>query len=126
MKDDPQNFEAWTKLLAFVEQKDDLNLAGDAYEGFLKLYPFCFGYWRKYAEFEKRHRRYEKALNVSYYSLLLHLALFELLLYRLVYFQVYERGLREISLSVDLWLSYIAYIKDIAQGQRQADAKIRA
>lgn len=102
VKDDPNDFDAWTKLLQYVEQKDDLNLAGDAYEAFLKLYPFCYGYWRKFAEFEKRHKRYEKALNV------------------------YERGLREISLSVDLWMSYIAYIKDIAQGQRQADAKIRA
>jgi len=40
-------------------------------------------------------------------------------------FQVYERGLEAIPLSVDLWLSYIAYVKEIAQGQRQATAKIR-
>jgi hypothetical protein len=39
--------------------------------------------------------------------------------------QIYERGLEAIPLSVDLWLSYIAYVKEIAQGQRQANAKIR-
>ncbi|CAD5224698.1 unnamed protein product [Bursaphelenchus okinawaensis] len=102
VKDDPYSFEGWTKLLQFVEQKDDMEQAENAYESFLKKYPFCYGYWRKYAEMQKRHKRFEKALNV------------------------YERGLHEISLSVDLWLSYINYIKEIAQGQRQADAKIRA
>ena len=40
-------------------------------------------------------------------------------------FQVYERGLEAIPLSVDLWLSYISYVKEIAQGQRQATSKIR-
>ncbi|CAD5231794.1 unnamed protein product [Bursaphelenchus xylophilus] len=102
VKDDPYSFDGWTRLLQYVEQKDELDQAEGAYESFLKRYPFCYGYWRKYAEMQKRHKKYEKALNV------------------------YERGLQEISLSVDLWLSYISYIKEIAQGQRQADAKIRA
>lgn len=39
--------------------------------------------------------------------------------------QVYERGLQAIPQSVDLWLSYIGYVKDIARGQRQATSKIR-
>jgi hypothetical protein len=39
--------------------------------------------------------------------------------------QIYERGLEAIPLSVDLWLSYIGYVREIAQGQRQAGTKIR-
>jgi len=41
-----------------------------------------------------------------------------------VYVKVYERGLEAISLSVDLWLSYIAYIKEISQGQSRTPKTI--
>jgi pre-mRNA-processing factor 39 len=68
VRDDPHDFDAWTRLLQFVEQKNDPESAEDAFDAFLKLYPFCYGYWRKYAELQKRNHRYEKALNVSYIS----------------------------------------------------------
>lgn len=64
--DDPHDFDAWTRLLQFVEQKDDSKTASEAFDSFLKRYPFCFGYWRKYAEVERRNHRYEKALNVRF------------------------------------------------------------
>lgn len=101
VRDDPNDFDAWCRLLQIVEQLDQTKPAREAYDEFLKRFPFCYGYWRKFAEFEKRHKHYEKCLNV------------------------YEAGLQAIPLSVDLWLAYIGYVKEIAEGQRQATVKIR-
>ncbi|KAI1720983.1 NRDE-2, necessary for RNA interference domain-containing protein [Ditylenchus destructor] len=101
VKDNPYDFDSWTRLLKLVEKVDDIKYAREAFDSFLKRYPYCYGYWKKYAELERQHKHYEKCLTV------------------------YERGLEAILLSVDLWLSYIAYVKEIAQGQRQAASKIR-
>uniref|UniRef100_A0A914KKJ3 Uncharacterized protein n=1 Tax=Meloidogyne incognita TaxID=6306 RepID=A0A914KKJ3_MELIC len=101
VKDNQYDFDAWTRLLKIVEKVNDEKASRDAYDGFLRRYPYCYGYWKKYADFERNNKHYEKCLTV------------------------YERGLEAIPLSVDLWLSYIAYVKEIAQGQRQATAKIR-
>lgn len=65
VKADPWNFDGWTKLLQYAETNADIGSAETAFDGFLKRFPFCYGYWRKYAELEKRNRRYEKALNVG-------------------------------------------------------------
>ena len=90
VKDDPYKFESWTKLIALVEELDDVKLAREVYEPFLSKFPYCYGYWRKYADFELRHHSFDRAA------------------------EVYERGVTETPLSVDLWLSYFDFLKDIA------------
>jgi pre-mRNA-processing factor 39 len=129
VKENPYDFDAWTALLKIIEKlacilaiyfinhnfKDDEKHAREAYDDFLRRYPFCYGYWKKYADFERLHKHYEKCLAVGTDS---HFDLSSS-------FKVYERGLEAIPLSVDLWLSYIGYVKDIAKGQRQATSKIR-
>ncbi|KAI6186544.1 hypothetical protein M3Y98_00144200 [Aphelenchoides besseyi] len=102
VKDDPYDFNAWTRLLQFVDQKNDPSKAVEAFEQFLQRYKFCYGFWAKYANILRRNQMYEKALNV------------------------YEKGVQEIPLSVDLWLAYIGYIKEIGAGQKQSISKIRA
>ncbi|MFH4983177.1 hypothetical protein AB6A40_009886 [Gnathostoma spinigerum] len=101
VKDDPSNFEAWTQLLHYIEQLDETKAAREAYDEFLKRYPFCYGYWRKYAEFERRHKHYERSVKV------------------------YEYGVSAIQLSVDLWLHYIAFIREIVQHQENSIEKTR-
>ena len=90
VKDDPYKFDSWTKVIALVEELDDVKLAREVYEPFLGKFPYCYGYWRKYADFELRHHSFDKAA------------------------EVYERGVTETPLSVDLWLSYFDFLKDIA------------
>ena len=47
-------------------------------------YPYCYGYWKKYADYEKRNGgAKEKAM------------------------MVFERGIAAIPLSVDLWIHYL-------------------
>ncbi|CAF4911516.1 unnamed protein product [Pieris macdunnoughi] len=87
VNDDPTDFTGWTYLLQYVDQESDAEAAREAYDAFLSHYPYCYGYWRKYADYEKRKGSKKKCLEVL------------------------ERGLRAIPLSVDLWIHYLNHIK---------------
>ena len=75
--------------------------ARDAFDKFFERFPYCYGYWRKYAEFERKHENLERANTV------------------------YERGLAAIPLSVDLWLAYLAFYKEYAKNSDQEENQIR-
>lgn len=84
VKDNQYDFDAWTRLLKIVEKvvgllmlcqhntetevnhnfKNDEKAARDVYDGFLRRYPYCYGYWKKYADFERNNKHYEKSLTV--------------------------------------------------------------
>ncbi|CAL8111822.1 unnamed protein product [Orchesella dallaii] len=103
VEDDPNDFQAWTYLLQYVDQENELLAAREAYDSFLSRYPYCYGYWKKYADYEKRKGSAEDCE------------------------QVFRRGLAAISLSVDLWIHYLNYCKaaheqqpDYIRGQYEA------
>lgn len=87
VKDDPSDFAGWTYLLQYVDQENNVKNAREAYNKFLELYPYCYGYWRKFADFEKRNNNKEECEIV------------------------FQRGLKAIPLSVDLWIHYMTYLK---------------
>ncbi|XP_044727957.1 pre-mRNA-processing factor 39 isoform X2 [Chrysoperla carnea] len=87
VNDDPSDFTGWTYLLQYVDQVNDIEAAREAYDAFLSHYPYCYGYWRKYADYEKRKGNKKKCE------------------------EVFERGLKAIPLSVDLWLHFLNYTK---------------
>ncbi|XP_059471620.1 pre-mRNA-processing factor 39 [Neocloeon triangulifer] len=87
VKDDSADFTGWTYLLQYVDQESDAEAAREAYNAFLSLYPYCYGYWRKYADYEKK--KGEASLSDK----------------------VFERGLKAIPLSVDLWLHFLNHCK---------------
>ncbi|KAL4720037.1 hypothetical protein ACJJTC_003404 [Scirpophaga incertulas] len=87
VNDDPTDFTGWTYLLQYVDQESEVEAAREAYDAFLSHYPYCYGYWRKYADYEKRKGSKKKCLEVL------------------------ERGLKAIPLSVDLWIHYLNHIK---------------
>ncbi|XP_034484806.1 pre-mRNA-processing factor 39 isoform X2 [Drosophila innubila] len=87
VKDDATDFTGWTYLLQYVDSESDAEAAREAYDTFLSHYPYCYGYWRKYADYEKR-----KGIKANCYK-------------------VFERGLEAIPLSVDLWIHYLMHIK---------------
>lgn len=87
VKDDPSDFVGWTYLLQYVDQENNVENVREAYNKFLELYPYCYGYWRKFADFEKRNNNKEECE------------------------MVFQRGLRAIPLSVDLWIHYMTYLK---------------
>ena len=43
----------------------NLDAAREAYDAFLARYPYCYGYWKKYADMEKKHDHFDEAEEVS-------------------------------------------------------------
>jgi len=62
---DTEDFTAWTYLLQYVDQENDVEAAREAYDAFLSRYCYCYGYWRKYADYEKKKGSFEKCDEVS-------------------------------------------------------------
>lgn len=83
----PKDFQAWTSLLQYVDHENDVAAAREAYSMFLQRYPYCYGYWKKWADYEKK-----KATKTDCEK-------------------VFERGLAAVPLSVDLWLHYLNYCR---------------
>uniref|UniRef100_UPI00398EF38B pre-mRNA-processing factor 39 isoform X3 n=1 Tax=Pristiophorus japonicus TaxID=55135 RepID=UPI00398EF38B len=103
IEDNPQDFTGWTYLLQYVEQENHILAARKAFDHFLSHYPYCYGYWKKYADLERRHDNIKGAD------------------------EVYRRGLQAIPLSVDLWLHYINFIKETLDSTiPETDAKIKS
>ncbi|XP_016845226.1 pre-mRNA-processing factor 39 isoform X5 [Nasonia vitripennis] len=107
VNDDPADFTGWTYLLQYVDQENDAEAAREAYNKFLERYPYCYGYWRKYADYEKKKGDPDRVQTV------------------------FDQGLKSISLSVDLWLHYInhckvAFEKDEEKMREQYERAIKA
>ncbi|CAI5652393.1 pre-mRNA-processing factor 39 [Oreochromis niloticus] len=81
--DNPQDFTSWTDLLQYCEQEGHITASRRALEAFLVRYPLCYGYWKKFADLERRVGLNDKAEEVCI------------------------QGLQAIPLSVDLWIHYI-------------------
>ncbi|XP_071800261.1 pre-mRNA-processing factor 39-like isoform X3 [Asterias amurensis] len=91
VKDKPTDFTGWTYLLQYVEQQVHMPSVRKAFDAFLARYPYCYGYWKKYADMERR-----KANDIEKAQ------------------EVFEAGMKAIPLSVDLWLQYIQFIAQTA------------
>ena len=83
VKSNPQDFNGWTYLLQHVERADILDDIRGAYNPFLEVYPYCFAYWIRYSDIEKRHGDWDRAL------------------------QILDTALTAIPRSVDLWVAYL-------------------
>lgn len=83
VRDNPFNFDGWTKLIQYVEGNGSLEEGRSVFNSFLPLYPYCYVYWKKYADIEFNAGNIERAC------------------------QILEKGVMSIPLSVDLWMAYI-------------------
>ncbi|KAF0039795.1 hypothetical protein F2P81_008030 [Scophthalmus maximus] len=81
--DNPQDFTSWTDLLQYCEQESHMTASRRALVAFLIRYPLCYGYWKKFADLERRAGYNDKAEEVC------------------------VQGLQAIPLSVDLWIHYV-------------------
>ncbi|XP_040267571.1 pre-mRNA-processing factor 39 isoform X1 [Bufo bufo] len=84
----PEEFTTWTYLLQYVEQENHIYAARRVFDMFLARYPYCYGYWKKYADIEKRNNNVMEAD------------------------EVYRRGIQAVTLSVDLWIQYLLFLKE--------------
>ncbi|XP_076877486.1 pre-mRNA-processing factor 39 [Brachyhypopomus gauderio] len=83
VNDNPLDFNCWTDLLQYCEQESHMTASRRALKAFLARYPLCYGYWKKFADLERRAGHNNKAEEVC------------------------VQGLKAIPLSVDLWIHYI-------------------
>ncbi|XP_051513882.1 pre-mRNA-processing factor 39-like isoform X2 [Myxocyprinus asiaticus] len=81
--DNPLDFNSWTDLLQYCEQEGHMRACRQSLNAFLARYPLCYGYWKKFADLERRAGHNNKAEKVC------------------------EQGLKAIPLSVDLWIHYV-------------------
>ena len=83
VRENPQDFNGWSYLLQHVETVDLLEDVRAAYNAFLPLYPYCYAYWIRYSDIEKKHENWQRSLAI------LH------------------RSLQAIPLCNDLWIAYL-------------------
>lgn len=93
VKENPADFTSWTYLLQFVEQENKLSSARQAFDAFFKRYPYCYGYWKKYADMERKNGNNDRAR------------------------EVFEGAISSIPLSVDLWVHYLNFASQTTKGQ---------
>ncbi|XP_020374013.2 pre-mRNA-processing factor 39-like [Rhincodon typus] len=103
VEDNPYDFTGWTYVLQYVEQENHIWAVRKAFDAFFARYPYCYGYWKKYADIEKRLGFTREAE------------------------EVYQRGLQSIPLSVDLWVHYITFLQEILDATNpETPAKLRS
>ncbi|KAM6954282.1 pre-mRNA-processing factor 39 [Aplochiton taeniatus] len=102
-QENPEDFNGWVYLLQYVEQENQLVAVRTSFDEFFLRYPYCYGYWKKYADIERKHGNTQVAE------------------------EVYRRGVQAIPLSVDLWLHYLSFIKENADPEDpETEGRIRA
>ncbi|CAI2186839.1 8955_t:CDS:10 [Funneliformis geosporum] len=95
VKANPDDFVSWEYLIRIAESAEDgltpkspaenITNMREVFDQFLAKFPLCFGYWKKYADFEFTIQGATEAEKI------------------------YERGVAAIANSVDLWTQYCAF-----------------
>lgn len=85
VRDNAADFNAWTELIQETEKSGSIVKIEKAYDVFLGEFPLCYGYWKKYADHETKLGSPEKTVDV------------------------YERAVKSVTYSVDIWMHYCAY-----------------
>ncbi|XP_037071446.1 pre-mRNA-processing factor 39-like [Pollicipes pollicipes] len=102
VRENPYDFNGWTYLLQHVEKQTNLDAIRGVYNAFLPLYPYCYAYWKKYADLEQRSGYTERSL------------------------QILERAVKAIPLSIELWMALLNQFRDSVKGQKTAEEQTRA
>ncbi|KAG0207012.1 PRP39 pre-mRNA processing factor 39 [Mortierella sp. GBA30] len=104
VKATPTEFDAWEELMRLADRQDggfgpdapSANIANvrTIYDAFLSQFPLCFGYWKKYSDLEFLATGTEGAI------------------------EIFERGVKSISNSVDLWVQYCSFVMEQKPAER--------
>uniref|UniRef100_A0A8C5R658 Pre-mRNA-processing factor 39 n=1 Tax=Leptobrachium leishanense TaxID=445787 RepID=A0A8C5R658_9ANUR len=82
------DFDVWTKVLEYSEKETNLMTKRRIFDAFLLRFPYCYVYWKKYADLEERFKENAKVE------------------------QVYSRALQAFPHSVDLWVHFLRFLKN--------------
>ncbi|XP_069036302.1 pre-mRNA-processing factor 39 isoform X2 [Lepisosteus oculatus] len=87
-QENPLDFSSWTDLLQYTEQEGHMPATRRVFAVFFARYPLCYGYWKKFADLERRAGFPVRAQEVC------------------------VQGLQAIPLSLDLWIHYITLLQE--------------
>lgn len=82
--------------------------ARDVFLSFFEHYPYCYGYWKKLADLERKNVQEGEELAMEKCQ------------------EIFEKGLQAIPLSVDLWLQYINFTKSKLKDREDEVEQLRA
>ncbi|KAF9187342.1 hypothetical protein BGZ50_001984 [Haplosporangium sp. Z 11] len=98
VKATPTEFDTWEELMRLADRQDggfgpdapaaNISNVRTIYNDFLSQFPLCFGYWKKYSDLEFLARGVEGAI------------------------EIFERGVKSITNSVDLWVQYCSFVME--------------
>ncbi|KAI1297040.1 hypothetical protein EDD11_007250 [Mortierella claussenii] len=104
VKATPSEFDVWEELMRLADRQDggfgpdapaaNIKNVRTIYDAFLNQFPLCFGYWKKYSDIELLARGVEGAI------------------------EIFERGVKSISNSVDLWVQYCSFVMESKPDER--------
>ena len=94
LRQNPLDFSKWVVLLKQCDTRPYPDIA-NAFDAFLARYPYCYGYWQKYAGHTVRYSA-QKGLGTQPVK------------------AIYERGVKAVAYSVDMWGNYCNYVASIA------------
>lgn len=102
LQQDYNDFTSWTCLLQTTcETEDNLPAAEAVFKCFLRYYPYCYGYWKKFADIEKKQGKLDKV------------------------HQIFKNGVKSISVSIDLWVHYLNFYIQQKRDRTNGESDIR-
>ncbi|CDS36653.1 pre mRNA processing factor 39 [Echinococcus multilocularis] len=95
------DFNAWVGLLDAAEKQPNIDVTRKAFDAFLIHFPYCYGYWKKYANAERHLGNKDRCLKI------------------------FAMGVEAIPLSIDLWVAYLDANLEIIHGQDDYEIRMR-
>jgi len=102
VKKNPVDFSTWTLLLKACDTEQYSAIA-TAFDAFLREYPFCYGYWKKYADHTQRQA---SATHLGPEPVI----------------ALYERAVAAVRYSVDMWGHYCNFVASLKDEHGSRDA----
>ncbi|VDM18177.1 unnamed protein product [Hydatigera taeniaeformis] len=96
------DFNSWVNLLDAAEKQPNIDVTRKAFDAFLLHFPYCYGYWKKYANVERHLGNKDRCLKI------------------------FEMGVQAIPLSIDLWVAYLDANLEIIHGQDDYEIRMRS
>jgi len=86
------DFTSWVGYLDQAEKESTYTLGAKAFTDFLALFPLCYGYWQKYADYTMKLCSADPDVQSNVTA-------------------IYEKAVHGIGQSVDMWMHYINFLQ---------------
>ncbi|KAM7536397.1 hypothetical protein Aperf_G00000081031 [Anoplocephala perfoliata] len=96
------DFNSWVNLLDAAEKQPNIDVTRKAFDSFLENFPYCYGYWKKYANVERQQGNKDRCL------------------------EIFQKGVDAIPLSIDLWVAYLEANLEIINGLDDYELRMRS